>query len=68
MIVPLLATAIIVWILTHLSKEEMIAISIFLMILYMLNKNSQDVGELKKIIEEHNELMKKDIEQLKKKE
>jgi len=32
-----------------------------------LSKSSYDVAELKKLIEEHNELMKNDIEELKKK-
>jgi hypothetical protein len=36
------------------------------MVLYVIEKNSCDVSELKKTIEEHNELIKKDIEALKK--
>jgi len=41
-------------------------VGIFLLILYTINKNSWDVAELKKLIEQHNELIKKDIEELKK--
>jgi len=41
-------------------------LEIFLLILYPVNKNSCDVAELKKLIEQHNELIKKDIEELKK--
>ncbi len=49
----------------HQYFIQFIVLGVFLTILYMINKNSQDVGELKRIIEEHNELMKKDIEAIK---
>ena len=50
----------------HRYFMQFIVLGVFSMILYIMNKNSQDVGELKRIIEEHNELIKKDIEELKK--
>ena len=45
---------------------QFIVLGIFLLILFTIEKNSCDVAELKKIIEDHNELIKKDIEELKK--
>jgi hypothetical protein len=39
---------------------------IILIVLYVIEKNSCDVSELKKTIEKHNELIKKDIEELRK--
>jgi len=50
----------------HSFFIQFIVLGIFLLILYTINKNSCDVAELKKTIEEHNELIKKDIEELKK--
>ena len=46
---------------------QFIVLGIFLLVLYTVNKNSCDVAELKKLMEEHNELMEKDIEELKRK-
>ena len=50
----------------HQYFIQFIVLGVFLTILYMVNKNSCDVAELRKTIEEHNELIKKDIEELKK--
>ena len=52
--------------LIHHFYVQFIVLGIFLLILFTIEKNSCDVAELKKIIEDHNELMKKDIEELKK--
>lgn len=49
----------------HRFFIQFIVLGIFLLILYTINKNSCDVADLKKTIEEHNALMKKDIEELK---
>jgi hypothetical protein len=37
-----------------------------LIVLYVIEKNSCDVSELKATIEKHNELIKKDIDELRK--
>ena len=50
----------------HQYFIQFIVLAIFLMGIFIMNKNSQDVSGLKKLIENHNELMKKDIEELKK--
>ena len=50
----------------HHYYIQFIVLGIFLLVLFTIEKNSCDVAELKKVIEEHNELMKKDIEELKK--
>jgi hypothetical protein len=50
----------------HHYYIQFIAFGIFLLVLFTVEKNSSDVAELKKVIEEHNELIKKDIEELKK--
>ncbi len=51
--------------LIHHYYIQFVVIGIFLLVLYTVEKNSCDVTELKKIIEEHNELIKKDIENFK---
>ena len=50
----------------HHFYMQFIVLGIFLLVLFTIEKNSSDVAELKKVIEEHNELIKKDIEELKK--
>ena len=50
----------------HRFFIQFIVFGIFLIVLYIIEKNSCDVAALKKSIEEHNELIKKDIEELKK--
>ena len=50
----------------HRFFIQFIVVGIFLMVLYVIEKNSCDVTSLKKSIEEHNELIKKDIEEMKK--
>jgi len=50
----------------HHYYIQFIVLGVFLLVLFTVEKNSCDVAELKKIIEEHNELIKKDIEELKK--
>ena len=49
----------------HRYFIQFIVLAVFLIILYVIEKNSCDVAELKKTIEDHNELMKKEIEKLK---
>jgi len=51
----------------HHFYMQFIVLGIFLLVLFTIEKNSCDVSELKKVIEAHNELMKKDIEELKNK-
>ena len=50
----------------HRFFIQFIVVGIFLVVLYIVEKNSCDVASLKKSIEEHNELIKKDIEEMKK--
>ena len=50
----------------HHYYIQFIVLGIFLLVLFTVEKNSCDVAELKKTIKEHNELIKKDIEELKK--
>ncbi len=50
----------------HHYYIQFIVLGIFLLVLFTVEKNSSDVAELKKTIEEHNELIKKDIAELKK--
>lgn len=49
----------------HYYFIQFIVLGGFLIILYVIEKNSCDVAELKKTIEKHNDLIKKDIEELK---
>ena len=49
----------------HRFFIQFIVLGIFLLIVYTVNKNSCDVAELKKTIEKHNELIKQDIDLLK---
>ena len=49
----------------HRFFIQFIVLGIFLIVLYIIEKNSCDVAALKKSIEEHNELIKKDIEEIK---
>jgi len=51
----------------HRFFIQFIVLAVFLIILYVIEKNSCDVAALKKSIEEHNELIKKDIEEMKRK-
>lgn len=44
---------------------QFIVLGVFLIVMYIIEKNSCDVAELKKSIDEHNELIKKDIEEMK---
>ena len=50
----------------HHYYIQFIVLGIFLLVLFTVEKNSCDVAALKKTIEEHNELIKKDIEELRK--
>jgi accessory gene regulator protein AgrB len=50
----------------HRFFIQFIVLGVFLIVLYIIEKNSCDVAALKKSIEDHNELIKKDIEELKK--
>ena len=50
----------------HRFFIQFIVLGIVLMVLYVIEKNSCDVAALKKSIEEHNELIKKDIEEIRK--
>ena len=50
----------------HRFFLQFLVFGIILVVLYVIEKNSCDVSELKKTIEKHNELIKKDIEELRK--
>ncbi|MFA5351199.1 MAG: hypothetical protein WC357_07725 [Candidatus Omnitrophota bacterium] len=50
----------------HRFFLQFLVFGIILIVLYVIEKNSCDVSELKKTIEKHNELIKKDIEELRK--
>jgi hypothetical protein len=43
-------------------------LGVLLLVFHMINRNSYEVSELKKTIEKHNELIKQDIDLLKKNE
>ncbi len=51
----------------HRFFIQFIVLGVFLIVLYVIEKNSCDVVALRVSIEEHNELIKKDIEEMKKK-
>jgi hypothetical protein len=46
---------------------QFMVLGLFFIVLHLVNKNKQEVSDLKKLIEAHNELLKHDIEELKKK-
>jgi len=48
----------------HRYFIQFIVIGVILIVLYIIEKNSCDVKALKKFIEEHNELIKKDIAEM----
>ena len=50
----------------HKYFIQFMVLGLFLVVLYLLSKNSQEIADLKRSIEEHNELMKQDINELKK--
>ncbi len=50
----------------HKYFIQFIVLGLFLIVLYLLSKNSKEILELKQTIQEHNELIKKDIDELKK--
>lgn len=50
----------------HKYFIQFIVLGLFFVVLYLLSKNSQEIAGLKKTIEEHNELIKQDIDELKK--
>ena len=51
----------------HHYYLQFIMLGLFLIILHWVNKNKQDVSDLKKLIQDHNDLLKHDIDELKKK-
>ena len=50
----------------HRYFQQFLVFGIIFTVLYVIEKNSCDISELKKTIEKHNELIKKDIEELRK--
>lgn len=50
----------------HKYFIQFMILGLFLVVLYLVNKNSKEINDLKRTIQEHNELIKKDIEHLKK--
>ena len=51
----------------HQYYRQFMVLGLFLIILHLVNKNKQDVSDLKKLIQDHNDLLKHDIDELKKK-
>lgn len=51
----------------HHYYLQFMVLGLFLIILHLVNKNKQDVSDLKGLIQKHNELLKNDIDELKKK-
>jgi hypothetical protein len=50
----------------HRYYIQFIVAAVFLFVLYLLNRNDQKIDDLKKTIESHTELMKQDIDEMKK--
>lgn len=51
----------------HHYYIQFMVLGLFLIVLHLVNKNKQDVSDLKGLIQKHNELLKNDIDELKKK-
>ena len=51
----------------HHYYIQFMVLGLFLIVLHLVNKNKQDVSDLKGLILKHNELLKNDIDELKKK-
>ena len=51
----------------HHYYLQFMVLGLFLIILQWVNKNKQDVSDLKQLILDHNDLLKRDIDELKKK-
>jgi len=51
----------------HHYYLQFMVLGLFLIILHWVNKNKQDVSDLKRLIQDHNDLLKHDIDELKKK-
>ena len=51
----------------HHYYRQFMVLGLFLIILHLVNKNKQDVSDLKQLIQDHNDLLKHDIDELKKK-
>ena len=45
---------------------QFIVLGVFLFVLYLMNRNTKEMEGIKKAIKEHNDLMKQDIDELKK--
>jgi len=50
----------------HRYFIQFVVLGVVLFVLYVMNKNTQEISALKKSINDHNELMKQDIEELRK--
>jgi len=51
----------------HHYYRQFMVMGLFLIVLHFVNQNKQDVSDLKGLIQKHNELLKNDIDELKKK-
>jgi len=51
----------------HQFFLQFMVLGLFLIVLHLVNNNKQDVSDLKELIQKHNELLKNDIDELKKK-
>lgn len=52
----------------HKYFIQLIVLGVVLFVLYILNSNKKEIDGLKKIIQEHNDLINQDIAELKKSE
>jgi len=50
----------------HRYFVQFVVLGVILFILYLMNKNTKEIESLKKTIKEHDQLMKEDIEELRK--
>ena len=52
--------------LVHRFFIQFIVIGVIFIVFYILNRNSEEIENLKKVINEHNGILKKDVDELKK--
>jgi len=48
----------------HHYYLQFMVLGLFLIIMHWVNKNKQDVSDLKRLIQDHNDLLKHDIDEL----
>ena len=50
----------------HRYFIQFVVLGVVLFVLYVINKNTREISALKKTINDHNELMKQDIDEIRK--